>query len=94
MGILVKQNLVKFKLVAPRCTDKKHASGMVSKRKSRSKGKPKAETGKKERDQDTIRQINAALDADPVRMYWNVTLLVLDLYPKLSDMLRTPSLNM
>ena len=41
---------------------------MVSKRKSRSKGKPKAETGKKERDQDTIRQINAALDANPVRI--------------------------
>ena len=39
---------------------------MVSKRKSRSKGKPKAETGKKELDQDTIRKINAALDADPV----------------------------
>ena len=47
---------------------------MVSKRKSRSKGKPKAENGKKERDQDTIRQINAALDADPV-LYQIWTLL-------------------
>jgi len=40
---------------------------MVSKRKARSKHKQSPEDGKKQRDQDTIRQINAALDADPVR---------------------------
>jgi len=39
---------------------------MVSKRKARSKHKQSPEDGKKQRDQDTIRQINAALDADPV----------------------------
>jgi hypothetical protein len=43
---------------------------MVSKRKPRSKHKHKTDDrdGKKGRDQDTIRQLNAALYANPVRL--------------------------